>query len=130
MWAPYCPGPENGGAGRDFKLTWTYACQVLCDPRSSSRFSREEVLGKSWRYICEILFCERDDQRNPIIPASQKPRVRSNEEVLRQMYWEQGYPAHRIEAKVQAILEQRRQAQAWAEQYQRHPAVNHGWRTT
>jgi len=92
-------------------MTWTYVCQVLCDPHSPSRFSREEVLSYSWQYVLAVLFCNRDKNRNPIVPRKSEEKPKDTKAALRKMYWKQGYPEHIIKAKVQEFLDRQKAAE-------------------
>lgn len=72
---------------------------MLCDPYSPSRFSRDEVLGLTWAYVTEVLFCERDDDRNPKLPKDPEKKP-TRDEQMREFYWRRGYAPHQIEEKL------------------------------
>ncbi len=86
-------------------MTWTWVCKILCDPFAPSRFTKDEVLSLTWSYVSEVLFCERDDDRNPKLPGG--PKV-SKDDQLRDFWKKRGLPAHLVEEKVRESRGRRR----------------------
>lgn len=84
-------------------MTWTWICKVLCDPFQPWRFERETVLGMSWGYIHDVLFCERDAKRNPVLPAHLIKR-KTYAEQIREVWETRGYPPHLVEEKVREAV--------------------------
>jgi hypothetical protein len=51
----------------------------------------------SWRFICCVLFCERDEHRLPVIPK--KRTGITTLEALRKMLLARGIPAHEVDER-------------------------------
>jgi hypothetical protein len=82
-------------------LSWVYICKILCDPGRPGAYRKHEVFALSWRFIVDVVLCDRDEERRPIVPKKTGPKV-SNEDAMRKMWWKHGFPLHVIEEKLKA----------------------------